>query len=85
LKTRSRQGQATLPRRVRQEEDPTNPTAIAATTGADTPSPSTMRPMSAVRITSVFFSVIPTAKLRRANSATTQAVASICAMPPTVM
>ena len=59
-----------------------NPTAMAATIGGDTASPSTTKPIKAVRITSVFFRVIPTAKFRWAKRATTHIVASICAIPP---
>ena len=61
---------------------PTNPSAMAITAGEETASPSTTRPISAVKITSVLHKVTPTAKLRRPNSATTQAVASIWAMAP---
>ena len=38
--------------------------------------------MIAVSTTSVFLKVIPMAKLRCANSATTQSVASSCPAPP---
>ena len=61
---------------------PKKPTAIAMTAKDETASPSTTRPISAVKITSVLHKVTPMAKLRRPNKATTQAVANIWAMAP---
>ena len=49
---------------------------------AETPSPRTISPTSTAWITSVFFSVIPTAKLRVWKTSITQTVARICASPP---
>ena len=55
---------------------------MAAKPAPETPSPSTIQPISTVWITSVFLKVMPTAKLRCLNNSTTQTVAMICAVPP---
>ena len=62
---------------------PINPIKMATRPINDTPSSKTRIPTQTAWITSVFLKVMPTAKLRVRNKATTQTVANIWLRPPT--
>ena len=61
---------------------PTSPNTIAAKAGKLTTSPRMVKPINALSNTSVFLNVMPTAKFRCMNKATTQTVQKICDRPP---
>ena len=61
---------------------PIRPTPMARRSAHVTVSPSTMNPAATVNRTVILEKAIPTAKLRRANRATTHIVARICEIAP---